>query len=62
MAVEEGFKQTVLDNKGRIRMNELRLKALINLLDKEGVVIKDEIEEELDRLLKIGEKEEEKNS
>ncbi len=48
----------IIENRGRIRVNELKLKALINILSKEGVVTKEEVEDELNNLLE--EKSEEK--
>ena len=45
----------VIENRGRIKMNEFTLKALINLLSREGVVTKDEVKEELDNLLRSDE-------
>ena len=54
---EKDIREEVLDNKGEIRMGELRLQALINLLSKEGVITKDEIEEELNNLLALDKEE-----
>ena len=42
----------VLKNKGDIKINELRVKALINVLSKEGIVIPEEVENELQELIK----------
>ena len=49
----------VMENKGKIRMNDLRIKALINILSKEGILTSDEVEEELNELVKIKDNEEE---
>ena len=41
------LEKEIIDNKGEIKMNSLRLKALIKILSKEGVVTKEEVENEL---------------
>ena len=41
----------VIENKGKIRINELKLKALIKILTKEGVVTTEEVETELNEML-----------
>ena len=43
----------VMENKGKIKMNELRIKALINLLSREGIITSEEVEKELNGLIKI---------
>jgi len=45
----------IMETKARVRMSELRLKALINVLSREGIATSEEIEEELKELLKIKE-------
>ena len=42
----------IIKNQGEIKMNKLRLKALINILNKEGIVTEEEVENELNNLLK----------
>jgi hypothetical protein len=37
----------LLENKARIKMNELRIRALINLLSKEGIITHEEVENEI---------------
>ena len=51
MSSEDELKKQVLSNKGKIKIGDLRLHALINILCKEGVVTEEEIEEELNKLL-----------
>jgi hypothetical protein len=46
------IEEEILKNKAENKMNKLRLKALINLLSKEGIVIHEELEEELNNLTK----------
>ena len=46
--------KTIIENKGKIKINELRMKALIKVLSKEGIVTKEEVEEELNELLEGG--------
>ncbi|MFC1704907.1 hypothetical protein ACFLZ6_01095 [Nanoarchaeota archaeon] len=45
------IKNEVIENRGKIRINELKLQALIKILSKEGVVTKAEVKEELNELL-----------
>ncbi len=47
----------VVENKGKIRMLEFRIQALINILSKEGVIVKTDVKEEFDNLLKVDESE-----
>jgi hypothetical protein len=49
------IREEIIENKGKIRMNELTVKALINVLSKGGVVVREDIEEELNRLISRGE-------
>ena len=44
--------EEVMKNKGKIRMNELRIKAIIKLLEKEGIIIEKEIDDKVSELLK----------
>ena len=46
------IEEEILKNKAENKMNKLRLKALINLLSKEGVLTHEEVEEELNNLTK----------
>ncbi len=41
----------VVENKGKIKMLELKMKALVKLLAKEGVVTTKEVEAEFNKLL-----------
>lgn len=41
----------VIENKGKIKINQLKLKALIKILTKEGVVTTEEVETELNEML-----------
>ena len=41
----------IMENRAKIKMNELKLKALVNLLVKEGILTHEEVEEELRKLL-----------
>ena len=43
----------IIENKGKIRMNDLKIQALINILSKEGVTTKEEVENELKELLEV---------
>ncbi|MBN1543978.1 hypothetical protein JW898_00785 [Candidatus Woesearchaeota archaeon] len=40
-------KEEIIELKAALRMNEFRIRALVNLLAKEGVLSKEEFEEEL---------------
>ena len=57
------IENNIVENKGKIKINELKIEALINILVKEGVVTKEEVEEELNRLVEESDKgkEEDKN-
>ena len=44
--------QDVVQNKAKLRELEIKLKALMNLLEKEGVLIKQEVEQEFNELIK----------
>ncbi|MCP3682421.1 MAG: hypothetical protein GY861_06985 [bacterium] len=41
----------VMENKGKIRMNELKIEALLNLLSNEGVLSHADFERELKELV-----------
>lgn len=43
----------VMESKGKIRLNELKIEAVINILSKEGIITHEEAEDELNKLLKI---------
>jgi len=45
------IEKDVLENKAKIRMLELKIKALINILNKEGVILEEEIEKELNSVI-----------
>ena len=47
----------IINNKGKIKINELKLQALINILRKEGVIQGPDIEEELNSLIDNPDKE-----
>ena len=44
--------EDVLQNKAKLREIELKLDALINLLEKEGILVKKEVEQEFAELVK----------
>ena len=46
------IEEEILENKGMTKMNELKLKAIINLLSKEGILTHEEVEEEVNRLIR----------
>lgn len=43
--------EEVLKNKNKIKLIEVKLEALINLLSKEGVITHQEVEEEVEKLI-----------
>jgi len=45
------LKEEVIDLKARIKLIELRYKALVDALAKEGVIVSDELEENLNELI-----------
>ncbi len=45
------MEKELIELKGKQKMDELRLKALIKLLSKEGEVSEEEVEDELNRML-----------
>jgi len=51
------FEKDILENKAKLRMLELKLDAVINILIKEGIMLKEELDLELNNLIKKGEKE-----
>ena len=52
------IEKEVMEDKARLRMLELRYKALINILKNEGIVIEEEVEQELNNIIKLGTEEE----
>ena len=44
--------EEVVKNKNKIKLTEIKLKALINLLSKEGIITHDEVEQEIEKLIK----------
>ncbi|MBW2972570.1 hypothetical protein KY359_06040 [Candidatus Woesearchaeota archaeon] len=50
MEDKERMKEELLELEASLRMNELRMEALLNILAKEGVVSKEEFKAELGRL------------
>ena len=44
--------EEILENKGKLRELEIKLEAIISLLEKEGILTKQEIEEEFEELIK----------
>ena len=51
MTMDNNNEKEVFDNKAKIRMNDTRIQAVINLLCREGVFTKDEVKEEINNLL-----------
>ena len=43
--------EEIIKNKGKIKILELKLKALINILTKEGITSAEEVEEELSNII-----------
>ena len=43
--------EEILKNRAGIKMNETRIKAIINLLGKEGILTHEEVEDETKRLI-----------
>ena len=46
--------QEWLEHKARIRMLELKIESIIEILSKEGTILKEEIEQEVKNLVKDG--------
>ena len=46
------IEKDVLENKAKIRIIELKINALTKLLNKEGIVLEEELETELSKLVK----------
>ena len=44
--------EEVLSNKGKLRELEIKLEAMINLLEKEGILTKQEVMQEFEELVK----------
>ena len=44
--------EDVLENKGKLRELEIRLEAVISLLEKEGILTKQEFEQEFEEFVK----------
>jgi len=42
----------IVENKAKLEMLELRVKALMKILSKEGVILEEEVERELDSIIK----------
>jgi hypothetical protein len=42
--------EEILKNRANIKLNEIRIKAIVNLLSKEGIITHDEFEEEVENL------------
>ena len=40
-----------MKNRANIKMNDVRLKAIINLLSKEGILTHEEVEQEVNKLI-----------
>lgn len=51
MTMDNNNEKEVFDNKAKIRMNDTRIQAVINLLCREGVFTRDEVKEEINNLL-----------
>lgn len=45
-------KEEITKNKTKIRMNEIKINALVNLLSKEGIVTSEEFEQEIEEITK----------
>jgi hypothetical protein len=45
------IEEEIIENRGKIKINELKFKALINLLSNEGLLTKEDIDREYSRLL-----------
>jgi hypothetical protein len=45
------IEEETIKNKNRIKMSELKIKAIINLLSKEGILTHEEVEEEVNDLI-----------
>lgn len=46
------IEEELIKTKNRSKMNELKIKAIANLLSKEGIITHEEIEEEVNTLIK----------
>lgn len=44
--------EDLMKNKAKLREVEIRLEAIMNLLEKEGILIKQEVEQEFNELIK----------
>ena len=44
--------EEILENKGKLRELEIKLEAIISLLEKEGILTRQEVEEEFEELIK----------
>ena len=49
--MDMGNEKQIIENKGKIRENELRIRALINILSKEGITTDKEVEDELKNII-----------
>ena len=45
------IKEEIIKNNASIKMNEIRIRAIISLLSKEGIVDNEEVEEEVNKLI-----------
>lgn len=50
-----GVEEEIIKNKGKIKITDLKLKALISILTKEGITSEEEVEEELHNLIEENE-------
>jgi hypothetical protein len=50
----EDMKQGLAELRGSMKMNDLKLQALMNILAKEGLISKADVEKELDSLCEKG--------
>lgn len=48
----------ILENKAKIKMLELKIDAIINLLSKEGIILNEEVEKEINSIIRQQKKEE----
>ena len=44
--------EEVLKNKNKIKLVEIKIEALVNLLSNEGIITHNEVEEEVEKLIK----------
>jgi len=49
--------EQMVEHNAKIKMNSLKIKAIINLLSKEGIITHKEVEAELEKLIKESEDE-----